>query len=113
MPHCIIEHSKELGNSISPAKLIIAVHQGAFEAGLFREKDIKTRILSFKDYQVGSTKLNFIHVTVRILAGRSEEQRAILSNAVLSELEKLSLSSTSLTVEICEIDKESYAKKLV
>ncbi len=113
MPHCIIEHSKRIKSLSSPIKLIEAVHQGTFKSGLFREGDIKTRAISFADYQVGSTELGFVHVTVRILSGRNEEQRRKLSNSVLTELKKLSLSSTSITVEICEIDKESYAKMIV
>lgn len=113
MPHCIIEHSKELENLISPIKLIEAVHQGTFKSGLFQEKDIKSRAISFEHYQVGDTKLDFVHVTVRILSGRSEKQRKALSNSVLAELNKINLSSTSLTVEICKIEKESYAKLIV
>ena len=113
MPHCIIEYSKEIENSLSPARLLKAVQQGAFNSGLFQERDIKTRTLSFEHYQVGNTELRFIHVTVRILSGRTAEQRANLSNSVLGTLEALGLSSTSLTVEICEIDKESYAKLIV
>ncbi|MBT3337793.1 MAG: 5-carboxymethyl-2-hydroxymuconate Delta-isomerase [Anaerolineae bacterium] len=113
MPHCIIEHSKGVKSLSSPINLIEAVHQGAFKSGLFREADIKARAISFEHYQVGNTELGFIHVTVRILSGRNEEQRTKLSNSVLAELEKLNLSSTSLTVEICEIDKESYAKMIV
>ena len=110
MPHCIIEYSKEVENTISPKKLLKIAHQGTFNTGFFDEKAIKSRAIPFEHYLVGGEKLNFIHITIRILSGRTEEQRATISNSVLEELKKIELSSISLTVEICEIDKESYAK---
>ena len=58
MPHCIIEYSKEIENSLSPARLLKATQQDAFNSGLFQEQDIKTRTLSFAHYQEGNTELD-------------------------------------------------------
>ena len=113
MPHCIIEYAKEVENAISPANLLKIAHQGTFNTGFFDKKAIKSRAIPFKHYLVGGEKLNFIHITIRILAGRTEEQRGTISNSVLEELKKTGLSSISFTVEICEIDKESYAKLVI
>ncbi|ROR98001.1 5-carboxymethyl-2-hydroxymuconate isomerase [Sinobacterium caligoides] len=106
MPHCIIEHSKNL----EPAKLIDAVYQGARKSNLFEDDDIKSRTMGFDYYQSGSTKNSFVHVTTKILSGRNLEQRAMLSRSILSELESLNIQSTSLTVEVVEIERTSYAK---
>lgn len=112
MPHCIVEYSKELERSVKPSAFIEAVHQGALQTDLFEESDIKTRTLSFENHQTGGRTLCFVHVIVKILSGRSREQRAGLSKKILDELKKLNLSSISMTVEICEIERETYAKVL-
>ena len=110
MPHCIIEYSAQLTSTIKPSQLISAVHNGAFSTELFDEHDIKVRAMSFDDYQSGSIKANFIHVIARILSGRTLIQRQALSNAIVSELSFLNCSSTSITVEVVDIERESYAK---
>ena len=106
MPHCIIEYSKNL----EAAQLIDAVYQGARKSKLFEDDDIKSRTMEFDHYQSGSTKNSFVHVTTKILSGRNLEQRSMLSRLILSELESLSIQSTSLTVEVVEMERTSYAK---
>ncbi|QSV15171.1 MULTISPECIES: 5-carboxymethyl-2-hydroxymuconate Delta-isomerase [Photobacterium] len=110
MPHCVIEYSKELEKKVSPQTLISHVYQGALASDLFEGPDIKTRTLSYEHHQTGDERLDFIHVSVRILSGRTDVQKQALSHSVLSQLQSLSLQSVSLTVEILDIDRSSYAK---
>ena len=110
MPHCIIEYSAPLHASIKPSQLISAVYNGAFNTNLFECNDIKSRVIPFDHYQSGSVKANFIHVTAKILSGRTLAQRKALSHAILAELKMLNGCATSLTVEVVEIERESYAK---
>lgn len=110
MPHCIIEYSKDLEQTLSSKQLLNATFQGALASELFSEGDIKTRTVVFDHYQSGTIKSSFIHVTARILSGRNLAQRTLLSTKILAELTKLSCKSTSLTVEVVEIEKSSYAK---
>jgi 5-carboxymethyl-2-hydroxymuconate isomerase len=110
MPHCIIEYSAQLKNTVKPIQLISAVYNGAFTSELFESNDIKTRVICFDEYQAGSVKANFIHVIAKILSGRTLEQRNMLSHAILNELHMLNCSATSLTVEVVEMERESYAK---
>lgn len=110
MPHCIIEYSKEI--EIAPSKLINAVYQGASLSQLFEENHIKTRTTVYEHYQVGANIEAFIHVTARILSGRTLENRTMLSQTVLSELKKLGLSKVTMTVEVIEMERESYAKEV-
>ncbi|MGH1426802.1 MAG: 5-carboxymethyl-2-hydroxymuconate Delta-isomerase [Arenicella sp.] len=109
MPHCIIEHSKGLND----IELLQAVYQGALNSGLFSEYDIKTRAIAYECFQTGPEKQHFIHVVVKILSGRSPKQKIMLSSDVLTQLKSLSLSDISLTVEVVDIDKVSYAKQLI
>lgn len=65
MPHCIIEHSKNLKS----AELIDAVNQGARNSQLFEDDDIKSRAIEFDYYQSGSKKSSFVHVTTKYYLG--------------------------------------------
>lgn len=111
MPHCIIEHS----NNIDGKSLVSAVYSGAKCSQLFAVSDIKVRTMSFDVYQAGdgvSVPQSFVHVTTKILSGRSLEQRSELSRWILSELDALTLCDASITVEVVGIETASYAKKV-
>ncbi len=110
MPHCIIEYSKDLEGKIEPSALISAVHKGAVASELFDESHIKTRTRSYVNYQTGTGDNAFIHVTASILSGRTVEQKKSLSNSILAQLENLAISAVIMTVQICDIETETYSK---
>ncbi|WP_445400135.1 5-carboxymethyl-2-hydroxymuconate Delta-isomerase [Zobellella sp. An-6] len=112
MPHCVIEYSTTLGRQLSPSALVTAVHQGAFDSGLFEEADIKSRAVGYDYHHHGGARRDFIHVTLKILSGRTPEQRKALAALVLEALAGLGLEDISLTVEVVEMERESYAKRL-
>lgn len=110
MPHCIVEYSKELESVVDPATLLQSVYAGALESELFTPVDIKVRAIAFDHFTSGSAEQGFVHVTTKLLSGRSLELRTKLSNLILARLNVLFECPISLTVEIMEIEKESYAK---
>ncbi|MBU1712985.1 MAG: 5-carboxymethyl-2-hydroxymuconate Delta-isomerase [Proteobacteria bacterium] len=113
MPHCIIEYSNEIEKFVKPIQLTNAVYQGALKSGLFKDDDIKTRSIAFDSYQSGSLRKAFVHVTVKIFSGRNLEQKKTLSELIISQLKTIDFPSTLLTVEVVEIEKESYAKVVI
>lgn len=88
---------------------------GALESELFEfdGSDIKVRALSFSNYQSGKEKIDFIHVTLKILSGRSSNQKEMLSQLVLKQLITLGLTNCSMSVEVIDIDRPSYSKVVV
>ena len=110
MPHCIIEYSKELEDKIKPTELMYKVYQGTLKSNLFEDEDIKIRTISFEDHQIGNKKMDFINVTVRILSGRNQDLKIWLSNSILNEFKNINLKPISITIEICQIENESYSK---
>lgn len=110
MPHCIIEYSKDLEKEISPQTMIEKTYQGALDTNLFISSDIKTRAIAFEHYQTGNLKENFIHINIKVLSGRTAEQRKVLSNSVLYQFKDVQIQPLSITVEISELEKESYSK---
>jgi len=108
MPHCVVEHSANFDSDL----LVREVFSAALGAGLFEPdgSDIKVRALSYSSYLTGPRKSDFIHVVLKILSGRTPQQRSTLSNAVANRLAALGYIDTSITVEVVEIDRDSYCK---
>ena len=113
MPHCIIDYSPEVAGQIDIDTLIDAVHQGAMESDLFPEYDIKTRALAYPRHRTGQTRDSFVHVALHLLSGRSDAQKAMLSECVLGRIEPLLPRVVSVSVEILEIHRESYRKRVL
>ena len=69
----------------------------AHESKLFAEdgKDIKVRSQPYEYYLVGGEKVDFIHVSIRLLAGRSADQKRMLSLHTQSKLKRLNLERAS------------------
>lgn len=116
MPHCIIEYSKPLEELIAIDELLKTVHRGALASGLFEEADIKTRAIAYANFQIGTDEANtasFAHITIRLLSGRSDTQKSNASRAVLQAVADLNAPIDSITVEVVEMPKGAYLKRLL
>ena len=92
--------------------MLARVFAGAMASGLFEAdgSDIKVRTISYGTYATGTQASDFVHVIVRILSGRTLEQRQMLSASVLAQLQSLALPGCSLTVEVVDMERASYSK---
>ncbi len=113
MPHCIIEYSFDVADQVSICDLVEAVYRGALSSGLFNEYDIKTRAFACRHHQTGSTQDSFVHITVRLLSGRDDRQKADLSEKVLAHIEPVLPGVVSVSVEICDMHRDSYRKRVL
>ena len=108
MPHCVVEHSSAIdGNTLIPL-----VFAGALESKLFEidGSDIKVRAMPYSNYQTGNMDVGFVHVTLKILSGRTIDQKSMLSKLVLEKLKTQNLVNCSISVEVVDIDRVSYSK---
>ncbi|WP_286266341.1 5-carboxymethyl-2-hydroxymuconate Delta-isomerase [Thalassotalea atypica] len=112
MPHCIIEYADTVEQLISPQKLITIINQAAASSALFDENHIKTRAIAYQHFQVGQSDKAFIHVNAKILSGRTLEQRQHLTQTILGAIAALELENVSLTVEVIDMERASYAKQV-
>ena len=113
MPHCVIEYSEGVDDVVDIDDLVGAVHAGAFASDLFPEYDIKTRAVAYRHHRTGQTRDSFVHVTVHLLDGRSDAQKAMLSERVLARIEPLLPKVVSVGVEIADMHRASYRKRLL
>jgi 5-carboxymethyl-2-hydroxymuconate isomerase len=110
MPHILIEFTEALASDEQVESLLDAIHTTVAATELFDEEHIRVRAYSLHHYRCGSRKRHFIHAQLRIHAGRSNEQKHRLSNAVLSALHAQQWPAEVITVEVVEMERESYAK---
>ncbi|WP_394228997.1 5-carboxymethyl-2-hydroxymuconate Delta-isomerase [Shewanella colwelliana] len=111
MPHCIIEYSASLETDIDIAQLVEAVHKGAIDSALFDAAAVKSRCIPVSHSKVGMlADGRFIHITFKIMPGRSTEQKQLLSNSVYRQIVILNQSVDSLTMEVLELDRRNYFK---
>ena len=113
MPHCIIEYAEEVAAEVDIDGLIEAVHLGAMDSGLFPEYDIKTRAIAYAHHRTGQTRDSFVHVTMHLLDGRDDSQKAGLSEGVLARIEPMLPGVVSVGVEICDMHRASYRKRVL
>lgn len=117
MPHLTLEYSDNLPAPVDWTGVMAAVHAALDGLGLFRLEEVKSRTIGWRDTLIGDGKRSqsFVHLTVAILTGRSEEIRQRISQRCLDSLrDQLApigqRRSLDVTVEIREMDRGSYGK---
>ena len=108
MPNFIVEFSESLIEQIDQDTLMDTVYQGAKSSEHFPPEVIKVRTQARSNYRLYTGQKDFLHVAGHILSGRTDEQKAEISQAVMAELKKLSLQSVFVSVEIIDIHRESF-----
>ncbi|PYF84016.1 MULTISPECIES: 5-carboxymethyl-2-hydroxymuconate Delta-isomerase [Marinomonas] len=113
MPHCIVEYSQNLEQEVPPADLLEAVKDACIASTLFSVEDIKLRSCPYKNFLTGGQEDAFVHVTLKVLSGRTVEQRKQLSHLVLEALTQFPLKNVSFSVEVSEMETDTYVKRVV
>lgn len=114
MPHCIIEYSADLAQTPEFApELLRGVHLTVCGSELFDLSSVKSRLRAYESFCAGANAEpeSFIHVTIRLLQGRSAEQKKLLAASVVCYLSDLGLpAGVSVTTDIVDMDAVAYAK---
>ncbi len=113
MPHVIIEYADILEAQVTRKDLINAIHQSVESSGLFNSDDIRSRTQSFDKFRLGTAQHSFLHITIKLLAGRTDEQKLKLTQSVLQAVQSLSLSDVLVSCECVDIHKESYQQMIL
>lgn len=113
MPHCIVEYSQNLEQEVAPIEWLEAVKTACIESQLFSTEDIKLRSFPYKNFITAGQEDAFVHVTVRLLSGRTSEEKQGLSKRILDQLLALPVKGISLSVEMRDMDRETYSKRVV
>jgi len=118
MPHLTVEYCTELADDLAPRELLKALNRTLIASGLFSAPDIKSRAVALDTVLVGDGAPDrFVHIEVALLSGRSIEVRRKLAEELLTsasaELNETALRPLQVSVEVRELDKECYAKRVL
>lgn len=110
MPHIIVEYSSNLTPDLDVTGLTHELH-GALD-GLYNvtQDRLKTRAVKLDNFLVGVNGASgqMVHITLKLLTGRKVEARKEMGQILASIAQKYISLETALTVEIAELDKETY-----
>ena len=116
MPHMIVEYTQNL-TGLNEAQLMTELNAVVCSnPTVADEADLKTRIYALQQYCIGtnSTNRGFVHVQLRLLAGRTPEVKKQLSDAIGAVLRQHVPQPAGLmvqlSVEIADMDRGSYYK---
>ena len=118
MPQIRIEYSANVASSFDARGFAGRVHEIVPAMVDTDLGNCKTRLVELSHFLVGdgSSEHAMIHVDVRILSGRSQPQKEQLGKAVLAALEESVREShlkVQMTVEVRELDRDNYHKRLI
>jgi 5-carboxymethyl-2-hydroxymuconate isomerase len=113
MPHLVVEYSRNVEDAVSLDTIMDLIYRSAANSGVMDSIDIKVRAIPYVHFKLADSGNSFIHVTCRLLSGRSEEQKSRLTNMLRQDLIELLPDVHSISVEVVDMDPASYKKRLL
>ncbi|MEP4197731.1 MAG: 5-carboxymethyl-2-hydroxymuconate isomerase [Aliishimia sp.] len=114
MPHVSIEFSKGLEQTHDFQLICKDVFEALANQAAFGDPEaIKIRARPVEYFCIGSDKQTFVHATLLLIEGRSEQVRKHLNKVILDILAANLPEAASLTVQDMDITKATYAKRLL
>ncbi|MBT4195125.1 MAG: 5-carboxymethyl-2-hydroxymuconate Delta-isomerase [Gammaproteobacteria bacterium] len=110
MPHIIIEYADQLADDAEVVAILQAVHHAIADSGLFKANQIKTRACPFRQFTNAGGNDPYIHIQARIKSGRDADNKKRLGEVILAGLSALKINASVITVEIIDMDRDSYGK---
>jgi len=114
MPHITLEYTDNTAKDLDFRQFFSELHLLLKERGGMDVKNCKSRAIRLDEFFLADGKSRFpafMHLSIRIFAGRPPDLKRILS--VLAKdllLEYVSEPVPEITVEIIDIDREAYSK---
>ena len=117
MPHLTLEYSDNIQHESDLQDLFARLHKMIAELAGTQVENFKSRAICRETYHVGagSGREAFVHLEVRLLAGRSPEQKAAIGRRCLDLLEQTWRPSLvdldpQITIELVGMELDSYYK---
>jgi 5-carboxymethyl-2-hydroxymuconate isomerase len=110
VPHIIVEYAEMLADKAEVETMLQAVHQSIADSGLFKANQIKIRAYPFQCFTNAGGTNPYIHIQARIKSGRDADNKKRLGEEILSGLSTLNIPASVITVEIIDMDRDSYGK---
>ncbi|MFZ6647616.1 5-carboxymethyl-2-hydroxymuconate Delta-isomerase [Undibacterium sp. TJN25] len=120
MPHLIVEFSAGLFSPESQEETLFELNTALVGSGAIqKESDLRSRMIRLDVTRVGTEAglRGFIYAQLRILPGRTPAMRAELSQRIAEVIRarcaRPAGMAVQLSVEVVEMERESYAKEVL
>lgn len=110
MPHCIVNYTREIEQEIDVKNLLDIAFDAVDSSGHFDRKSIKARAICYDIYRSGLNSDEYIHIDLKILSGRTIEQKKALSDHMINSIKPHIGQIKSLTIDIIDMEIEAYGK---
>ncbi|MDH5693194.1 MAG: hypothetical protein OEZ47_08840 [Gammaproteobacteria bacterium] len=110
MPHIVVEYVESALGEQELKTVLRHIHDAVSSSGLFEVSHIRTRAYPFSEFTNGIEGGPYIHVQARIKSGRDADNKKRLAETILVSVSALSLPVSVITVEIVDMDRDSYSK---
>tara|TARA_R110002072_G_scaffold155726_8_gene306180 strand:+ start:1137 stop:1481 length:345 start_codon:yes stop_codon:yes gene_type:complete len=112
MPHLIVEYSKNIGDIVEIANLIIDMHNTLADQGIDKSR-IKTRAIACNYVCIGDhgSHGHMIHARLLLLEGRDVATKKKYGDALHAKMHEYVdgvVQHCSTTLEIRDMDKDTY-----
>lgn len=112
MPHIIIEYAHPIADNHDMNAICSTLFEAAMATGVFKTReDVKVRALPASHWFQEVENSTFAHVTVRLMEGRTLEQKAMLTRALLEKADELLPDVGTISVDIKELDPKTYQRR--
>ena len=113
MPHVIVEYTDNLGDDACIPELLQAMNETLMaQNGVFPTGGIRSRAIKLTEYRVADGKEDdaFVHVTLKIAAGRTSEVKKAACDALFEAVkahfaEAFARRYLALSMELTEFDE--------
>ena len=113
MPHFVIEYSRDLEKSYDIPKVMQIAYDTGVASGEVQAADIKVRAQPYDYFRILNPSDSFLHVTVFLLDGRTDEQKEHISLLLLQNLVEYLQAVTSVSVDIRDMNRVAYKKRVL
>ncbi|WP_050478171.1 5-carboxymethyl-2-hydroxymuconate Delta-isomerase [Herbaspirillum rhizosphaerae] len=120
MPHLIVDYSPGLFAPDSVAQTLLELNAAVIGSGsIQKESDLKSRMIPLEATRVGTEAgaRGFVYAQLRVLPGRTPAMRAELSQRIAGVIRARCARpvgmSVQLSVEVIEMERESYVKEVL
>jgi 5-carboxymethyl-2-hydroxymuconate isomerase len=113
MPHFVIEYSKPLEAQVDMTAIMELAYDAGSASGVMNPEDIKVRCRPYDHYRLRTPDETFLHLSVFLLEGRTDEQKEKLAIIAREKLAEALPMVTSISIDIFDSNPVAYKKRLL
>lgn len=113
MPHFVIEYSRDVEDHYDIKKVMQIAYESGVKSGVMQAVDIKVRAKPYDHYRMLNDDDSFVHTTVFLLAGRTDEQKEHVALTLRKNLTNYLTQITAVSIDIRDMNPVAYKKRLL